>query len=185
MLAWAFSSFLYFGCMELLLRGQTIGKRLMGLRVIRVDGFSLDATSILVRNVFRVLDQLPPVWLAPVISKRSQRFGDMAAGTTVIVDRPEQLSPIRQFLEDMPAADRKFTFDGTMLKRVRESDFVAIEKILNRWEALPKSQQESLLIQIIPPLTERLKTTPPPVEQRFDFLIDLLGAEYRRQHRSL
>ncbi len=184
-LIWGLGSFIYFGCSELWLRGQTFGKRCLGLRVIRIDGFSLDPTSIFVRNIFRVVDQFPIVWMVPFLSKRSQRFGDMAAGTTVIVDKPAQLSPIRQALSESSAANAKFTFDGMTLKRLRPQDLQAIERIISRWDAIPESQQDSLLHQLVPPLVNRLQVNPPPLEERLDFLIDLLAAEYRRQHRSL
>src|SRR5262245_47750827 len=43
LLIWGLGSIVYFGCCELLLRGQTIGKRASHLRVIKVNGFQLDA----------------------------------------------------------------------------------------------------------------------------------------------
>jgi uncharacterized RDD family membrane protein YckC len=184
-LAWGFGSFIYFGCMELWLRGQTFGKRMLGLRVVRVDGFALDASSIFVRNVFRVVDQFPPVWVVPFLSKRSQRFGDMAAGTTVVVDKPEPLSEIRKVLAEFPAAEARFTFDSMTLKKARSQDFEAIEKILNRWDSLAAPQQDALLNQIVPPLVARLQIMPPATVERLTFLEDLLAAEYRRQHRNL
>ena len=184
-LVWGFGSFFYYTFFELLFRGQTIGKWTLGLRVVRVDGFALDPSAIFVRNIFRVIDQFPPCWIAPLMSKRSQRFGDMVAGTTVIADRPEQLSNVRQTLVEMPAADARFTFDSTKLGRARPQDFAAVEKILERWEKLTGDQRNALLDQLVPPLVERLKVDPPAVEERVVFLKDLLAAEYRRQHRNL
>ena len=61
-LVWGLGSFVYFGCCELFLRGQTIGKRLSRIRVIKSNGFQLDAGSILIRNLFRVVDHMPPMW---------------------------------------------------------------------------------------------------------------------------
>jgi uncharacterized RDD family membrane protein YckC len=184
-LVWGLGSFVYFTLSELLLRGQTIGKRLIGLRVVRIDGFSLDAPSTLIRNIFRLVDQLPPVWIVPLMSKRAQRLGDMVAGTTVIVDRPEKLSEVRQLLADVPASEGRFTFDAMMLKRARPQDFEAIDKILERWTKLSEEQQAVLLEQIVPPLIARLNTTAPQPEERVIFLQELLAAEYRRQHRHL
>lgn len=184
-LLWSFGSFLYFACAELWLRGQTPGKRALGLRVIRIDGFALDGTSIFVRNIFRVIDQFPIVWIVPFLSKRAQRFGDMAAGTTVVVDKPQELSQIRKVLAELPPAESRFKFDAMALKRARPQDFTAIERILNRWETLPAEQRVELLEQIVPPLVERLKVAPPAVEERLMFLEDLLAAEFRRQHRDL
>jgi uncharacterized RDD family membrane protein YckC len=178
-------SFVYYGASELFSRGQTIGKRLSGIRVVRLDGFSLDPGAILVRNIFRVLDHLPPLWIVPLISKKSQRLGDMVAGTVVVSDRPESMSDLRVALAQRPAVEARFPFDAGMLKRARAQDFGAVEKILERWGQLTEAQREAFLDQIVPPLATRLQTEQPPADQRLQFLQDLLAAEYRRQHRSL
>lgn len=178
-------SFVYYSCSELFLRGQTVGKRMSGIRVVRLDGFALEPLSILVRNVFRVVDHLPPLWIVPLVSKRSQRLGDMVAGTVVIVDKPEPIGNLRQSLAERPAGEAKFLFDSTALKHVRPQDFQAVERILERWAQLTETQQQTFLDQLLPPLAARLKTDLPPADQRLQFLTDLLAAEYRRQHRSL
>jgi uncharacterized RDD family membrane protein YckC len=178
-------SFIYYGASELFLRGQTVGKRMSGIRVVRLDGFALDPGGIFVRNIFRAIDHLPPLWLVPLISKKSQRLGDMVAGTVVVFDNPESISDLRLSLSQRPSGEAKFVFDATALKRARSQDFAAVEKILERWEQLTASQQQTFLGQLVPPLAARLKTELPPDDQRLQFLHDLLAAEYRRQHRSL
>jgi len=184
-LIWGLSSFFYFGLSELLLRGQTIGKRSVGIRVVQSNGFSLDPWSVLIRNVFRVVDQLPILWLVPVLSSSGQRFGDMVAGTLVIVENPEDLSLIRTAISERPAELVKFRFDSTKLKQLRPQDFEGIEKILDRWQTLKNSEQEKLLHQILPPLAKRLGVDLPDDLDRIHFLQDLLAAEYKRQNRSL
>jgi uncharacterized RDD family membrane protein YckC len=178
-------SFFYYGLSELCLRGQTIGKRMSGIRVVRLDGFALEPGGVFVRNIFRVIDHIPPLWVVPVLSKKSQRLGDMAAGTVVVLDRPESIGGLRLALAQRPAAEARFTFDTPALKRVRPQDYAAVEKILENWEQLPGEQQQTFLGQLVPPLVARLRTEPPPIDQRLQFLQDLLAAEYRRQHRSL
>lgn len=184
-LIWGFGSFVYFTCFELWLGGQTLGKRMLGLRVVRVDGFALDAAAIFVRNIFRVIDQIPALWIVPFMSRRAQRFGDMVAGTTVVVDRPEKLSSVRQAIIEFGSVDAQFTFDSLKLKRARQQDFEAIEKILERWDTLAEGQRKALLDQMVPPLVARLQADPPAPEERVVFLKDLLAAECRRQHRNL
>jgi uncharacterized RDD family membrane protein YckC len=178
-------SFIYYGLSELFLRGQTLGKRMSGIRVVRLDGFALDPGGILVRNIFRVIDHLPPLWLVPLVSKKSQRLGDMVAGTVVVFDKPESISNLRLSLSQCPAGEAKFVFAAATLKRARPQDFAAVEKILERWEQLTGDQQQTFLGQLVPPLAARLKTDLPAADQRLQFLYDLLAAEYRRQHLSL
>lgn len=90
------SSFLirwgYFLFFETRLSGQTPGKRLLGLRVIRDDGLPIGLRRSLIRNLLRVVDMLPPpLYLVGGISvlatRRGQRLGDIAAGTIVIRER--------------------------------------------------------------------------------------------------
>jgi uncharacterized RDD family membrane protein YckC len=69
-------------------RGQTVGKRLLGLRVVDARGLRLESSQIVVRNLMRVLDALPALYLvggiACVLSRHRQRLGDLAAGTVVV-----------------------------------------------------------------------------------------------------
>jgi uncharacterized RDD family membrane protein YckC len=184
-LVWGFGSFVYYCGCELLLRGQTPGKRALKIRVVKADGFQLDAASIVVRNAFRVLDQLPPMWLIPFASKRSQRAGDMVAGTLVVSDAPAELSPVRAALAQRSPAEMQFRFDAAMLKRLSADEFAAIERVLDRWQDLPFDQQESLLTAYAAPLAKKMHLEPPPAAQRLRFLEDLLLAELRRRDRQL
>lgn len=78
----------YFIVLEWLWEGQTLGKRIFGLRVISADGSPAGFMAVLVRNLVRVVDFLPAFYglglLAIVVSSRSQRLGDLAAGTFVV-----------------------------------------------------------------------------------------------------
>jgi uncharacterized RDD family membrane protein YckC len=184
-LFWALGSFLYFTLCELLGRGQTIGKRASGVRVVKTDGFSLDAVSILLRNVFRLVDQLPALWIVPVLSPRSQRFGDMVAGTIVVTEAREDLGELRTALLRRPAAESKFRFDGTMLARALPVDIEAAERILERWAEITPRQRFNLLELISDPLARRLGAPRPDIDDRREFLAEFLAAVYRREARRL
>lgn len=75
-------------------RGQTVGKRVMKLRVMDAHGGRLELSQIVLRNLLRPVDALPVFYLvggvACLLSSRLQRLGDMAAGTVVV--RREELS---------------------------------------------------------------------------------------------
>ncbi len=184
-LIWGLGSFFYFGLSELLWRGQTLGKRLCKIRVVKADGFALNAVGVFMRNVFRVADHLPILWIVPVLSQRGQRFGDMVASTIVISDEAEELAEVRQELSGRNAAESRFRFDHAKLTRLTPGDFEAVERILDRWDSLPTLQQRTLLDRIVGPLCKKMQTDEPPVEDQVVFLEDLLAAEYRRQDRHL
>lgn len=68
--------------------GATIGKRLLGLRVVMVDGAPVDWASSIIRNVLRIVDILPGFYLLGAIfvwsTEKNQRIGDLGANTVVI-----------------------------------------------------------------------------------------------------
>ena len=73
---------------EVLWRGQTPGKRALGISVINDDLTPVTLGPSLVRNLLRVVDFLPVFYLAGLVTmlsnRRFQRLGDLAAGTLVI-----------------------------------------------------------------------------------------------------
>lgn len=84
--------FAYGALFEAFWNGQTLGKRLLHLRVIDQSGLPLRAEQAWVRNLMRVFDALPFAYLVGGISALSspcmQRFGDRVAGTLVIRQTP-------------------------------------------------------------------------------------------------
>ncbi len=74
--------------LEWSLRGQTLGKRLLRLRVVDAEGMRLQFDQILTRNLLRSVDMLPGFYfvggLACWLSRKCQRLGDIAANTIVI-----------------------------------------------------------------------------------------------------
>jgi uncharacterized RDD family membrane protein YckC len=184
-LTFQFGSLVYFAGCELFWRGRTIGKRYMGIHVVKSDGFSLDAGSVLLRNVFRLIDQIPVLWVVPLLSARSQRFGDMAAGTVVVSMAPIQLSDLRTRLMDRSTAEARFRFDGGMLARATPVDVEAAERILERFGQLSEATRGELLARVVDPLAARLKASSPDVADRRQFLEEFLAAIYRRDARRL
>ena len=84
----------YFILFEWLWNGQTIGKRAFKLRVINEDGSPAQFTAVLIRNLLRLVDFLPAFYgvgvMVIVLSAKSQRLGDLAAGTYVVrAPRPQ------------------------------------------------------------------------------------------------
>ena len=71
--------------------GRSLGKRALGLRVLQLDGRPCTALGAVLRNAFRVIDGFAFYLVAVVAiagSRRRQRLGDQAAGTSVFLDRP-------------------------------------------------------------------------------------------------
>jgi hypothetical protein len=69
-------------------RGQTLGKRLMGLRVMDLQALRLQPSQIIIRNLLRAVDVMPALYLVggafSLLTARAQRLGDLAANTIVV-----------------------------------------------------------------------------------------------------
>ena len=82
----------YFSLFEAFWRGQTPGKRAMHLRVLKDAGRQITLFESLTRNLLRLIDYLPSLYLAGFITmlanKENKRLGDLAAGTVVVHERP-------------------------------------------------------------------------------------------------
>jgi len=82
-----FLSWAYFVVFEGL-TARTPGKLLMGLKVVKLDGGRYDWKAVLLRNVLRIVDGLPVLYIVGLVTvavtQRNQRLGDLAAGTLVV-----------------------------------------------------------------------------------------------------
>jgi uncharacterized membrane protein SpoIIM required for sporulation/uncharacterized RDD family membrane protein YckC len=89
LLAFAFLG--YFVAFEALNGGRTVGKQMLGIRVVMDTGHPVTPTAAVVRGLFRLLDLLVPFlpgfWMI-LLHRRNQRFGDIVAGTIVVRDIP-------------------------------------------------------------------------------------------------
>jgi uncharacterized RDD family membrane protein YckC len=103
MIIWFVLGWFYFGLFEALWNGQTPGKRLMGLRVVSIEGQPITPFQAILRNLLRVVDLLPPAFIpigpgsipvslclvglfAMMLNNRFQRLGDLPAGTMVVIE---------------------------------------------------------------------------------------------------
>lgn len=81
----------YYPICESLWSGQTLGKRLFGLRVVGDRGEPLRISQSLIRNLLRLLDFLPFFYgigiIALFVNGRGKRLGDLAAGTVVVREK--------------------------------------------------------------------------------------------------
>lgn len=90
-LVFSLPAFMYYVLLETFWNGQTVGKHLMKLRVVKLDGSNPAFSNYLVRWLLRIIDiSLTSGGLAVLtilIRGNGQRVGDIAAGTTVIKEK--------------------------------------------------------------------------------------------------
>src|SRR2546428_4892968 len=128
-------------------RGQTIGKRLLRLRVMDAQGLRLQFSQIVIRNLLRFVDLLPAFYLvggiACLISRRAQRLGDFAANT-IVVRNPKVKEPdLDQLLAGKYNSLRQYTHLSARLRqRVSPTEArVALQALLRRDELDARSEE--------------------------------------------
>jgi uncharacterized RDD family membrane protein YckC len=83
-LAWAAVGLLYYGVLEAA-TGQTLGKRLLAIRVVADDGTTrATPRQVAIRTVLRLVDSIAFYAVVLATGERRQRIGDLAAGTVVV-----------------------------------------------------------------------------------------------------
>lgn len=160
----------YFVLFETIWSGQTPGKRLMRLRVVREDGRPVRFFEVLVRNLLRLPIDLFP-WpsyaigvVSIVFSRHSKRVGDFVAGTVVVKERATEAPSLDEIImisemeaaRPLPASSPPFRAD---LKLMDERLIQAVEVFLKRRYELPESNRAILAARIAASVTTTLGLT--------------------------
>ncbi|HSE98751.1 MAG TPA: RDD family protein, partial [Blastocatellia bacterium] len=160
----------YFVLFETLWSGQTPGKRIMRLRVVREDGRPIRFYEVFIRNLLRlVLDFQPfPSYAIGVVSiifsPRSKRLGDFVAGTVVVKERATEAPSLEQIISISEieqrrlerAANAPFTANTRLLT---ERELRAVETFLKRRYELPEPNRTALAARIAYPIASKLGLT--------------------------
>jgi uncharacterized RDD family membrane protein YckC len=74
--------------LESIFEGQTLGKKLLKIKVVKIDGYQASFGDYLIRWLFRIIDinlcSGIIGLITMIVSEKSQRLGDMSSGTAVI-----------------------------------------------------------------------------------------------------
>jgi uncharacterized RDD family membrane protein YckC len=101
--------------------GQTLGKRLLRLRVNDVNGMQLQFSQIVIRNLLRFVDSLPALYLvgglACLINRRAQRLGDIVANTIVTWNPRIPEPDLDQLMEGKYNSLRKYPYLEARLRQ--------------------------------------------------------------------
>lgn len=148
--------FLYFVLLEGLWNGQTLGKKALGIRVRMSDGTPITFGASLARNLLRPADFLPVAYFAGMIAvftnPRSQRLGDMAAGTIVIQDKRAvpQFSPAPYVLGVHP-----FESHVGELRGMTNEEYTTLKRLCDRFPELSSNVQDRLIRDVWDPFAYR------------------------------
>jgi len=150
----------YFNLFEWLWNGQTPGKRLLHLRVIKVDGTPVSWIDILLRNLSRPIDTFGPMGLIGLlmifISRKAQRLGDIMARTLVIHETEIDWSIFDEI--NHPAASAQSTLNTPAI-RLSSAQWELLHRYLNRRENLQADVRQRLALSLYENLKPLVKGT--------------------------
>lgn len=115
---------------EVFLNGQSVGKRIMKIRVISLDGARPGLGQYIIRWLFRIVDFLVTFQLAGLVAviftKNKQRLGDLAAGTTLVTTKPR--TDVGQLAFAPVASDYVLVFKE--VNQLADRDVVLIHEVI-------------------------------------------------------
>lgn len=156
-------TFLFFILFEGLWNGQTVGKKMMGIRVRKLDGTGITFGSALARNLLRPADLFPGTYfvgmLSIVTSPTSQRLGDMIAGTIVVYDkRPEPVFRVA------PHSVNEHPLEAAIgdLRGMTRAEYDALRLFCDRYPELPSRAQKQFMDEVWTPIALKLGIERPP-----------------------
>lgn len=173
----------YFVLFEMWWQGQTPGKRVARIRVIKDSGRALDVPSAIVRNLLRAVDGLPGFYgvgiVCMLINHDSRRLGDLAAGTVVVHERATHGVAV-WMTELAPTPVPAVSLGGTHLT---VAELAVIETYLSRRLDLDSTVQINTEVTIVNRVAARTGLRPAPGQTRVDFL-EQVAREARDGARS-
>lgn len=179
----------YFVLFETLWSGQTPGKRIMRLRVVREDGRPVRFFEVFVRNLIRFVVDFQPIpsyaigVVSIIFSDRSKRVGDFVAGTVVVKERATEAPSLNEIV-------RVSEIEQQQLERSAPASFVANTRLLTEREMRAVQTFLKRRFELIEPNRTALATRiAQPISLKLGISADGLPAEalleeIERQHRA-
>ena len=146
----------YFFALEYFWGGKTIGKRVLGIRVLQENGHSVTLLSCFIRNLLRVIDSLPALYFIGIVMiflhPKHKRIGDLVAGTLVVherrVKRKKKETPIEREMNRRGLHKGDLLLEEWELKQLGEKEWNLLKVYSNRLLQLPSEQKYLRTMQL-------------------------------------
>lgn len=177
--------FAYFILFEGLWNGQTLGKKVLGIRVRMADGTPVTFGAALGRNLLRPADIFPGTYFVGVLAMftnpRSQRIGDLVAGTVVLHERKAApiFAPAPHALGMHPLEEHVGELRG-----MTDEEYVALRRLCDRFPELSQAAQSKYLRDVWQPVALR-RGVPPMPNVHPIYLAEAVVMRYGRTHGLL
>lgn len=161
---------------EIVMHGQTIGKRSMGLKVVKLNGDAPTTHDYVMRWMFRFVDfwmSLGSVGALLVnASPKSQRLGGLLSGTTVIRTTSQRTFTLNDILK-ISTLDT-YNPSYPQIRKFNEKDMLFIKKVLERERRYPNPAHRNAVTQLSKHVAEQLQISQIP-KDRSKFLRTLIN----------
>jgi uncharacterized RDD family membrane protein YckC len=146
----------YFFAFEFFSGGKTIGKKIIGIRVIQDNGHSLTLLSSFIRNLLRIIDSLPANYFLGLIMiffhSKHKRIGDLVAGTIVVHERKakkkKKLNAIEKEIVKRGLSKEDLLIEEWALKSLGTKEWNLVKTYCGRFTQLPLDERNALTIQV-------------------------------------
>ncbi len=164
--------------------GQTIGKRVVGIRTLSERGVRISFAQAVIRNLVRIADFLPFPYLvgavAALLDKNGRRLGDLAAGTIVVRERRTPAPSVV-----VPPSERynSFVDDPSIAMAVRKITAPERDVMIGlslRRDQLPLPVRRDLFARLARHLEERLGVARPPFFSEEKYVLNLTAVALGR-----
>ncbi len=171
----------YYIFFEVRWKGQSPGKKLMRLRVIRENGLPVSFYQAALRNVLRVIDMLPPILFIPsyglgslvlMMSPQAKRIGDYAAGTLVIREQGFRGFEIFGSVQTRPDYIKKIRIPIT--RRIQGADYYLLREFFFRKNTLQPDLRARIAAKLASHFRKQLHMPFQSQDNDIRFLDDLM-----------
>lgn len=167
---------LYSPVIEYLTNGRSLGKLIMGIRVVKSNGETAGLREYFTRWIFRIVD----IWvggfgflalLVAGTTEKRQRIGDIMADTVVIKVKDTQIYQLRDVLSIKSSDNHVPTYPNVV--RFSDEDMLLIKNTILRVQRYPNQSNKDFAIQLADE-TARLIGLPETPQKRMEFLKTVL-----------
>lgn len=164
--------------------GQTLGKRVVGLRTLSETGVRMGFVQSVVRNLVRIVDLLPALYLtggaSTLLDRHGRRLGDLAAGTIVVRERKTPAPSVV-----VPPSERynSFVDDPSIalaVRRITAPEREAMIGLSLRRDQLPLPVRRELFARLAEHLEDRLGVPRPPFFSEEKYVLNLTAVALAR-----
>jgi uncharacterized RDD family membrane protein YckC len=143
--------FLYSPVIEYFTNGRSLGKYIMGIRVVKSNGETAGLREYFTRWIFRVVD----IWIGGLgflaillagTTEKRQRLGDIMANTVVIRTKDTQIYSLRDVLNIKSQENHEPTYPS--VTRFSDEDMLLIKNTIIRVQRYPNEANKAFAIEL-------------------------------------